>query len=259
MLFSYISKCGWRALDSRHKTSVDVVVTSGKSWGICQNVKNWVAGGNWEVCGTTRDVRVPLWAEELPQQRARVGGKHKTKVDNVQAPHVETRAHLFTNCLPFSLKDIGIHEDYFMLDFWRVFNVIGAFLFRTLWRRKLTILRKPNRGTRGTNMMWTVTMKRRDIWTWSNSWKRRNHGWWVGQIECCGGCLQSRWKKQSFSISFFPGVWDHPQGDWECEKGARWSKKESLCPQTFPGTHDAEDQGDKRAAAAYWGSSEVQG
>lgn len=171
-------------------------VTLGKSWGICQNVKNRVAGGNWEVCGTTRNVWVPLWAEELPQQRARVGGKHKTKVGNVQAPHVETRAYLFTNCLPFTLKGIRIHQDYFMLNLWRVFNVIAAFLFRTLWRRKLTTLRKPNRGTRGTNTMWAVTMKRRDIWTWSNSWKRRNHGWWVDyKIECCGGCLQSRWNK----------------------------------------------------------------
>lgn len=99
-------------------------------------------------------------------------------------------------CLPFTLKGIRIHQDYFMLNLWKVFNVIAAFLFRTLWRRKLTTLRKPNRGTRGTNTMWAVTMKRRDIWTWSNSWKRRNHGWWVGyKIECCGGCLQSRWNK----------------------------------------------------------------
>lgn len=121
ILFSYSSKCGWRALDGRHKTSVDAFVTLGKSWGICQNVKNWVAGGNWEVCGTPRDVWVPLWAEELPQQRARVGGKHKTEGDNVQAPHVETRARLVTSCPPFSPKEIGIHQDYFMLDFWRNF------------------------------------------------------------------------------------------------------------------------------------------
>lgn len=52
-------------------------VTSGKSRGICQNVENRVAGGNWEVRGTTRDVWIPLWAEELPQQRAGVGGKHE--------------------------------------------------------------------------------------------------------------------------------------------------------------------------------------
>lgn len=43
--------------------------------------------------------------------------------------------------------------------------------------------------------MWTVTMKRRDIWTWSNCWRRRNHGWWVGQLESCRGCLRSRWNK----------------------------------------------------------------
>lgn len=64
---------------------------------------------------------------------------------------------------------------------------IVAFLFRTRWRRRLNTLRKPSRGMRGTSMMWTVTMKRRDIWTWSNSCRRRNHGWWVGQIKRCGG------------------------------------------------------------------------
>lgn len=43
--------------------------------------------------------------------------------------------------------------------------------------------------------MWTVTTKWRDIWTWSSYWKRRNHGWWVGQLECCRSSLHLRWKK----------------------------------------------------------------
>lgn len=115
---------------------VDVFVTSGKSWGICQNVKNRVAGGDWEVCGAARDVRVPLWAEELSQQRARVWGKHKADVDHVH------RAHLVTNCLSCSLKDIGVHQDYFMLDFWGVFNCHWCFSLQNVVKEKASYLEK---------------------------------------------------------------------------------------------------------------------
>lgn len=31
--------------------------------------------------------------------------------------------------------------------------------------------------------MWTVTTKRRDIWTWLSCWGRRNHGWWVIEMK----------------------------------------------------------------------------
>lgn len=153
---------------------VDVFVTSGKSWGICQNVKNWVAGGNWEVCGTTRDVRVPLWAEELSQQRARVGGKRKTDVDRVHG------AHLFTNCLSCSLKDVGIHQDDFMLDF------LGEFLMSL-------VLFSSERCERESQLPRESQTEEREEQTWCEPllWKEETsgHDRTAGKEEAMGGEL----------------------------------------------------------------------
>lgn len=233
-------------------------VILGKSWGICQNVKNWVAGGNWEVCGTTRDVWVPLRAEELSQQRTRVGGKHKTKVDNVQAPHVETRAHLFTNCLPLSPKDIGFHQDYFMLDFWGDFYCYWCFSLQNIVKEKANYLEKAKqRNERNKHDVNRYYEMKRHLDMIELLEKKKP--WVVSRPARMLQKLFAFKMKKGSSVSLFPGVWDHPQGDWECEKGTRRGQKESFCPQTFPGTHGEEDQGDRRAAAAYWGSSKVQG
>lgn len=65
-------------------------VSTGKSGGVCQDVQSRVAGGHWEISRPAGDVPVPLWAQELPQQRARFGGEHAVDEHVLQLSPVAT-------------------------------------------------------------------------------------------------------------------------------------------------------------------------
>lgn len=92
----YLQVCHLRSMQS-----CNVILPSGKSRRVCQDVKNWVAGGNRKVRRIAGDVWVPLTTQKLSHQRAWTGGKHKTSLNVICLNGVVTIYHLLISKLTY--------------------------------------------------------------------------------------------------------------------------------------------------------------
>ena len=115
-------------------------------------------------------------------------------------------------------------------------SAVVCFPFRTLWKTRSVSWRRPSRGTRGTNSMWTVTTKRRDILTWSCCFRRRNRGWWVVETKTRESETTEHCTQSDYTEFLPPGFRSMrpPVRSWKMQRGSEMRPKGISLPWSRP-------------------------